>query len=300
MINIHTLARLFNRYLEYGKGKHLPLICCWLITNRCVLSCQGCFFFDRVKRDQDRLGTEDAMKIIDRMIDIKLPVLYIAGGEPLVRKDLFDLMARARKNHIFTVLYSNGILINREKAPLVDMSFNMAFVSIDGFEKAHEILRGEGSWAPAMTGLKNLLKIREKSKVGINYVITRHNADATCDFLDYIEKLGLDKLKIHPHYFPDYRPLESQIIPITEKLIKIKKARRGYLIGGASYFSSWPELISKGEGTPCDELDNFINLGIMPDGDLSLCGSYFAKIGNLLENTFEEILSKPWLWGQVQ
>ena len=293
MIDIRTLWKVAKRYLDYRRGKRLPLICCWLITNRCILSCEGCFYFDRVNHDKDRLDSAQAFKVLDRMIEIDLPVLYVAGGEPLMRKDLFQLMAKAKQHNIFTVLYTNGILIDEQNAPLIDMFFDLAFISIDGFETQHEILRGKGSYKPAIKGLKELLKIRQKSKVGINYVITRHNGDITCDFLDSIENLKLDRLKIHPHYFPDHRPTESQIRPIVEKLNAIKEDKPDYLIGGRNYFFSWPELISKGEGTPCDELDNFINVGIMPDGDVSACSSFYAPVGNLLENSFDEILSKP-------
>ena len=293
MIGPHTLWKAARRYFEHRKGRRLPLICCWLITNRCTLKCEGCYFYQRVYDEQSDLDTAQVHKILDRMIDIRLPVLYIAGGEPLMREDLFELMEKAKRHHILTVLYTNGLHIDEQKAALVDRFFDMAFVSIDGFASDHEILRGKNTYEPAMDGLKLLTAGRKRAKVGINYVITKYNADNTVAFLDFIASMNLDRIKIHPHYFPDHRPGAEQIRPVVEKLIDMKKSNPRYLIGSREYFLSWIDLIAKGQSTPCDELDSFINVGIMPDGTVSACGSYNVPLGNLLENSFEEILSGP-------
>lgn len=291
MIPIRTVMKFVGRYLEHRRGVRLPLICCWLITDKCPLSCEGCFFYDRVFKDQKALDSKGAHGILDRMIDINLPVLYLAGGEPLVRKDLFELMEKARRHNIFTVLYTNGLLITKENAALVDRVFNYAFVSLDGLEPEHEILRKPGSFKPALRGLEHLLAARSKSKIGVNTVITRHNADTIPAYLDWIETLGLDQLKIHPHYFKPQRPTADQVRPVVKKLMEIKNRKPKYLIGGRKYFSSWIDLLEKGESTPCDELENIISLGVMPNGDVSACGSFYAPLGNLMDHSFEQIVS---------
>lgn len=292
MFGFQTYYKVGRRWLEFRKGKKLPLICCWLITDKCPLSCKGCFFYERVDQGKKELSTAQMQRVLDRIIEARIPFLHIAGGEPLVRKDFFELTERTRNNRIVTILYTNGILIDRSAANQINRDCGMAFVSLDGHKEQHEILRGEGYYDKAMTGLEHLLSERTRLKVGINYVITRHNADTTIEFLKSVHPMKLNRLKIHPHYFPDFRPTSEQIKPIADELLSIGRKFPGYLVGDEQYFKSWVTLISKGQSTPCD-VDALLSLGILADGTLSACSTYFSPLGNLLESSFEEILSGP-------
>lgn len=292
MFGIQTYYKVARRWFEYKQGKRLPLVCCWLMTNKCPLSCKGCFFFERVNQGHKELSTEQMHRVLDRIIEARIPFLHIAGGEPLMRKDFFELMEKARRNRIVTILYTNGILLDEHAARLINRDCAMAFVSLDGKKEQHEILRGEGSYDKAILGLENLLSEKNRTRVGINYVITRHNADTTNEFLNTLLNMKLDLLKIHPHYFPDYRPTAQQVEPIVQKLLLIEKQTPGFLVGDAEYFTSWVDLIAKGQSTPCD-VDTLLSLGILSDGRLSACSTFFSPLGNLLEHSFEDILSKP-------
>ena len=114
--------------------------------------------------------------------------LHLTGGEPLLRRDVFEILAAA-KNGVSVSLFSNLSAINRDKARRLSSLGIHVFTSIDGANKnTHEAVRGPGAWDALMRSIRVL---REEG-VGFTpiFSISRLNAGEAGDFVRLAERLG--------------------------------------------------------------------------------------------------------------
>lgn len=173
----------------------------WEVTVGCNLECLHCRRLE-VSREMSRsdLSTENALEFIKRLaydFDPK-PVLVFSGGEPLVRRDLFELIAYAHSNGIPMALATNGTLINRVLAErIVKSGIRRVSISLDGasHETHDQFRRMPGSFDKAVAGFKHL-KAAEMS-VQLNATLTRHNIHELEAIYRLSLELGADSL----HYF---------------------------------------------------------------------------------------------------
>ena len=96
------------------------------------------------------------------------PRLHISGGEPLLRRDLFDILDYTQKEEIVTKILTNGTLINPEKAEkLYTKGIKNLQISIDGIKKRHnQIRKKDYAYDKAIEGIKNC------SERGINVTVS--------------------------------------------------------------------------------------------------------------------------------
>jgi radical SAM protein with 4Fe4S-binding SPASM domain len=122
--------------------------------------------------------------MIDSCADFGCPVILFSGGEPLLRKDLFELIHYATGKGLRTTLSTNGTLITPELAKeLATCKMGYVGISLDGMEETHDTFRRvKGSWKKALEGI-------ERCKVaglrtGLRVTLTKHNYREVPDILD--------------------------------------------------------------------------------------------------------------------
>ncbi|BBB92742.1 antilisterial bacteriocin subtilosin biosynthesis protein AlbA [Methylomusa anaerophila] len=164
-----------------------PLVV-WNMTNRCNLACRHCYICAEDRVYAGELTTGEAKAFIDDLAGMKVPVLLFSGGEPLVRKDLFELGAYAGAKGIRPVISTNGTLITPEIAKRIkETGFQYVGVSLDGNEEVHDYFRGKkGAFAEALTGIRNSLAAGNKT--GIRFTINKLNYHTLSNILDIVEK----------------------------------------------------------------------------------------------------------------
>ena len=86
----------------------------WDITNRCNFKCRHCYV-EAESGNEVEPSTEEAKAIMDQLKEAKVFTLSFSGGEPLLRKDLYDLLQYATKSFVVDVA-TNGSLIDEETA----------------------------------------------------------------------------------------------------------------------------------------------------------------------------------------
>jgi len=177
------------------KGPMLRLLF-WESTIKCNLACAHC---RRVEGDETAgqdLSTEQAKKLIDELAALGktqpfMPVLVFSGGEPLCRRDLFELVEHAKSHQIPTALATNGTLVDSEVAGRIAQSgIARVSISLDGATaEVHNQLRQlEGSFEDAIEGIGHL---REKGVAfQINVTLTKNNAHQIEDVYDLAKSLG--------------------------------------------------------------------------------------------------------------
>lgn len=153
---------------EFTSSLH-PIVV-WNITNRCNLRCVHCYA--SANSDFNELTTEQCFQIVDSLAEFKVPLILFSGGEPLLRKDLFEIAEYAKKKGLKSVLSTNGTLIDRDMAENLRV-FEYVGVSLDGIATTNDRFRGvEGAFEKAFNGL---LKASEVVLSGIRFTVSKYN-----------------------------------------------------------------------------------------------------------------------------
>jgi len=183
--------------LRYRKGmtsaSRRPIVV-WNCTRKCNLACMHCYSNSANKDYEGELTTAQAKKMILELEEFNVPVLLFSGGEPFLRKDLFELNDFAHQHHIRTVISTNGTLITKEIARKIkDNNFDYIGVSLDGINERNDKFRGKtGAFALALSGIRNLVEV--KQKVGLRFTITRHNYPDIKDIFRLVEDEAIDRV----------------------------------------------------------------------------------------------------------
>ena len=141
------------------------------ITNKCNLKCIHCFTHNAKGQIEQELEIDEIYRLIDDMSLYGVGKLTIGGGEPLVRKDIWDVIDYANKNHIRVSLTTNGTLITDNVVDkFKERKLDYIKVSLDGSEEVHDQIRGDGSFRKATEGIKKL--VDAGIHVGIRMVVS--------------------------------------------------------------------------------------------------------------------------------
>jgi mycofactocin radical SAM maturase len=143
------------------------------------------------QRDERELSTDEAKKILDDLRDLQVFYINIGGGEPMVRRDFFELLEYSVANGIGVKFSTNGAFIDEEKAQrLAAMDYLDIQISLDGVDAAtNDAVRGEGSYDMAIRAMENL-KAANFGQFKISVVVTRHNVSQLDQFKALADHYG--------------------------------------------------------------------------------------------------------------
>ena len=103
----------------------------WNLTRRCNLACEHCYM-DASSAAADELGLEEGIRLIDELAGLKIPMLIMTGGEPLLSRNFYAYAFHARAVGLRTVVSTNGTLITPEVAGLLrEAEIRYVGVSLD-------------------------------------------------------------------------------------------------------------------------------------------------------------------------
>ena len=176
-------------------GAPKPRLIFWEVTKGCNLRCIHCRATATELMSPTDLPTEKAKNIIDQIAAFANPILVLSGGEPLYRRDIFELASYATSKGIRVALATNGTLVDKNIAKkIVDAGVKRVSISLDGADaKTHDSFRGiPGAFENALQGLKNLRELG--MGVQINMTVARHNAHQLPDVLELARSIGADAL----------------------------------------------------------------------------------------------------------
>ena len=153
-----------------------PRLIFWELTKRCNLRCVHCRAESYDKEFEHELSLQDCKNILDSIAAYYKPIMVLTGGEPLYRKDLFDIAGYANGKGLPIALATNATLIDREIASAIKKSgFDRVSISIDGPDAlTHDSFRGiPGSFDKALQGAQLLHEAGVPFQ--FNTTITRRN-----------------------------------------------------------------------------------------------------------------------------
>ena len=88
---------LHNAHMVQADFNMAPFTIAWELTRACAYACVHCRADAMHTPDPNELNTEEALRLIDRLADFGSPILIFTGGDPMMRKDLYQLMNMPRK-----------------------------------------------------------------------------------------------------------------------------------------------------------------------------------------------------------
>jgi radical SAM protein with 4Fe4S-binding SPASM domain len=165
----------------------------WNLTRRCNLECAHCYLSASAGADtRGELGTDDCRRVIDEIAVVNPSVfLILTGGEPLLRKDLFEIADHAATKGFTTVLGTNGVLLREKEAKLMRSHGVLgASISLDSTDPPrHDAFRRlPGAWDGAVRATRVLND--EGLDFSLHMSVTDWNVGEVPAMIDLARDLG--------------------------------------------------------------------------------------------------------------
>jgi mycofactocin radical SAM maturase len=241
---------------QLKRGLDAPICLTWELTYACNLQCVHCLSSSG-RRDPRELTTAGAHGFIDQLADLQVFYVNIGGGEPMIRRDFFDIIGYAVDRKVGVKFSTNGAFIDAAAARrLAAMDYLDIQISLDGLDAAtNDAVRGEGSFAVARAAMDHLAAA-DFGPFKISIVVTRHNVAQLDGFKALADSYGA-QLRV-TRLRPSGRGAESwhELHPTNEQQRDIYR---------------W--LLAHGEGVLTG--DSFFHLNALgePLPGLNMCGA---------------------------
>jgi MoaA/NifB/PqqE/SkfB family radical SAM enzyme len=263
----------FSGNLYFSKKQPISIV--HFVTHRCIARCKHCFIdFDNPSIFKNELTLNEIDKLTKNLGD-NLFNVNLTGGEPFLRKDLYEIALLYQKNsHVKSIFIStNGMLtsaVEKFANSFISEKNNTNLkisISIDNFEKEHDENRKlNGLFKNAIRTylmLKSYSSPRISSNIGIT--VTNHNYKNVIKLYDYLKRIGV-------------KSITATIMReegVVEKIdIRIKKAI-------LEAYKSLSDLINK------DQMN-----GIMPGFGYHAQGLLMNSKNRIMEDIIKEIYLK--------
>jgi Predicted Fe-S oxidoreductases len=217
-----------------GQGVQVPPFAIVSITNRCNLRCKGCYaqLHHPVDSQQIEMDTARLSNIFKEAHELGIALILIAGGEPLIRKDILEVTAKFAS--IIFPVFTNGLLLDKEKLQLIKKQRNVIpVISMEGESPETDERRGSGVFESVMKqfgamGAQGIF-------FGTSITLTRNNFQMVTGerFIRQLVVLGCKLF-----FFVEYIPVQEG----TADLVLTEQQRRDIIHLMASFRTKYPGL----------------------------------------------------------
>jgi len=321
-----------------------PYVVSWNLTYRCNLACEHCYLdaggsplVDTENfADRSELGTEECFRVIDQIAAFAPEcVTILTGGEPLLRRDILEIVRRAAERGLWVVVGTNGVRISENVARrLSEAGARGLSLSLDALDpnRHDRFRRVRGAWRNTVEGAEIL------NRTGLPFIVQTTAGSHNLGELEAIADFAYDRLaaKVWNLYFlvPTGRgQFVSDITPtqydeVLDSLYQIQqKYNRRMLVNAkcAPHYiktvlehspvetdpvemsaeaatSSWPasspiRTYSGGAGG-CPAGTHY--MGIRPNGDVTPCPYLPVFAGTLRKSTLQELWTSSTLFADIR
>jgi PqqA peptide cyclase len=244
------------------------------LTYRCPLACSYCSNPQNLADYADELTAADWIRVLTEARDLGVLQCHLSGGEPLLRRDVVDIVAAAHDLGLYTNLVTSAIGLSRSTAGrLRAAGLDHVQISIQADEAARsDRIAGIPSFRrkiDAMAVVKEL-----GWPLTVNVVLHRHNIDRVADLLRLAEEVGADRVELaNTQYYGWALHNRAALLPSRDQLaaaeVVVRAARErlrdrmqvNYVI--PDYYSRYPK--------PCMGGWAARQLTVTPNGDVLPC-----------------------------
>jgi len=289
--------KLNDEFIEINNMKEnqlsSPLKISMNITKQCNLRCKQCFTDSGIQKD-DELTTKQIMNLFDQMKEAGTFFICLGGGEPLTRPDLLDILEYGKKQQLAISVVSNGLLLTKEYIEQLNQKkLDTFWISLDGLEKNHELLRGKGTFEKTLNALE-LLRDNYNGKKAVRVTLNKNNYSEYTELIKLAEKYQFDLIRITP--LISYGRAKNENLEINQEeyikfLKEIKQIKtKIQVVYPGKIAKKKPWIGTNGFGCHCGKEAMWIDA----TGNCSPC--YFwgetYNIGNIKNDSYGELWKK--------
>jgi MoaA/NifB/PqqE/SkfB family radical SAM enzyme len=188
-----TLARnaLVQLNIATGRTFTLPLLI-FFPTARCNSRCVSC---DWWKADgESDLTLDEIRELATQLPALGVRVVLFSGGEPLLRRDVFDIADLFREQELKLQLLTSGLFLERD-ADQIAGYFENVTISLDGHTRSvYQQIRGVDGLALVERGVRKLKVLSPRMPVRARSTLHRYNFRELPNLIDKARELGLDQI----------------------------------------------------------------------------------------------------------
>ena len=267
------------------------------LTHRCPLHCPYCSNPIDLARSQAELSTDDWKRVFTQARELGALQLGLSGGEPLIRRDLEELVAHAHSLGFYQTLVTSAVGLTQARAVTLEAAgLEHVQISIqDSDKELSERIAGTRSWDAKLQAAQWIKEL--DFAFTVNVVLHRANLDHLEELIDLAGALGADRIELaNTQYYgwavlnrESLMPTRAQIERsevIVDRAVEKYRGRMQIIYVLPDYYSAFPKPCQGGWG-------NFY-LVVAPDGRTMPCHAA-SQITTL---TFDNVREKSvrWIW----
>lgn len=213
--------------------RRYPLVLMLEPLFQCNLACMGCGKIDQPNEVlKQRMSVEDALKAVDQC---GAPIVSIAGGEPLLHKQLPDIVKGIVDRKKFVYLCTNALLLRKKLKDYTPSPYLTFSIHLDGNRERHdESVCQPGVFDRAVSAIREVLE--QGFRVTVNCTLfLGEKPEEVADFFDNAMSLGVEGVTVSPGYSYQHAPRQDVFIPRTNS----KELFRNIFRLGAKRNSKW-------------------------------------------------------------
>ncbi len=271
------------------KGLEVPPLMIMSITQQCNLRCKGCYAMAHRREPEQELEMDRVGKILSEASELGTRLVLIAGGEPMVRKDLLNVTARY-PGTIFPV-FTNGLLLQDDTLKVLKKQKHVIPVlSLEGHGQQTDDRRGEGVYEALRGKMKRLKKNRTFFGVSLTVTSTNYPVVTGEKFTKELIAMGCRLF-----FYVEYVPIKEE----TRDLVLDEEQREALMRLPTLHQEKFPALFI---GFPGDESPyggclaagrGFVH--VSPSGNLEPCPFAPFSDTNLKGTSLKEALQSDFL-----
>ena len=278
--------------------RHTPSLVSWNLTKRCNLRCPHCYMeAEPQAAAENELTTEECLRLVNEMKILGTEMIILTGGEPLLRKDIYDIASYASSQGLWVVMGTNGVLVtDRVARKMVECGVRGVAISIDSLvpEKHNSFRGGPNAWELSVRGLdtcraNGLEVLIQTTAMAMNY-------DEVPELIKFAREKGAWSFNLYfliqtgrGQQMNDLSPEQTEAM--LSYLVENQDRHRPMLVRSkcAPHFKriSYEQGLGGLESGGCMAGSQYCR--ITPQGDVTPCPYMTVVAGNVREQSFREI-----------
>lgn len=203
-----------NSRMVHADFDQAPFTIAWEVTRACAYACVHCRADAQHQRDPRELSTSEAYALIDRLADFgNHPILIFTGGDPMMRRDLNELIAYASRKGLRCSLTPTATALptSERLKEVKEAGIRRIALSLDApSPKVHDDFRKVlGSWQRTMEILHRAQEVG--LSVQVNTTVSKHNVDILAEMVPFIQEVNAVQWSVF-FLVPTGRALREQMI----------------------------------------------------------------------------------------
>lgn len=176
----------------------------WDITSKCNLRCKHCYNSEEYFCEKySDLSLNESYEVIEFLKNNNYTSISFLGGEPLLREDIYKILAKSNEMKISTIITSNGTMITKEMlAKLNACKLSQLLISVEGYNaELNDGIRGEGSFEKLLISLKNIKEYRQYKEcfqITLCHTVNKKNIHDLYRMVDFCKDNNVNYINIFP------------------------------------------------------------------------------------------------------